>query len=341
MINRSEKEIIEKWNKNTPETIVSICCTSYNHETYIEDALDGFLIQKTDFPFEILIRDDCSDDSTAEIIRAYAKRYPSIIKAYYEKENTYSQGVGPFTQLLKKPKAKYIALCEGDDYWTDPYKLQRQVEILEKNPEISLVATKTVIKNANSSHITGRAGFFDICDFIKRDVILSTASVMFRRCNYDKDARELHELYPGDWSIFLSQLKKGRGYVMDDAMTVYRQHEGGVFSSLRKYEQYRISLDDYIAYLQMKKRFSIRERECFFIGARKRLSQVFVGDYEHEPHEIETAMKDYKIFLERYEYLIFLILYRINRWLFARLSWRIMRFTDKFYFMRNRRKNGI
>jgi hypothetical protein len=96
-----------------------------------------------------------------------------------------------------------------------------------------------------------------------------------------------------------------------------------------------------IVYLQMQKRFSIEERECFFIGVRKRFSQVLVGDYEHEPWEIETVMKDYKIFFERYEYLIFSLLYRINRWLFARLSWRIMRLTDKFYFKRNRRKNGI
>jgi len=111
-------------------------------EGYIKDALEGFLIQKTDFPFEILINDDASTDSTADIIREYEAQYPNLIKPIYQTENQYSQGKKP-NQEFNFPRAigKYIALCEGDDYWTDPLKLQKQLDFLEENPEYGLVYT--------------------------------------------------------------------------------------------------------------------------------------------------------------------------------------------------------
>lgn len=117
------------------QPLVSICCTAYNHEKYIAQALDSFLAQKCDFPFEILIHDDASTDRTAEIIRAYAERYPQIIRPMYQTENQYSKGV-PISETFNFPRAegKYIALCECDDFWCDETKLARQIAHMEADP---------------------------------------------------------------------------------------------------------------------------------------------------------------------------------------------------------------
>jgi len=118
--------------------LVSICCVAFNHEKYIEEAIQGFLNQKVDFLCEILIHDDASTDHTANIIRKYQNEYPEIIKPIYQQENQYSQGRKVSSILFHEAKGKYIAWCEGDDYWTNPNKLQKQVDFLEKNPNYDL-----------------------------------------------------------------------------------------------------------------------------------------------------------------------------------------------------------
>lgn len=117
------------------EIVVSICCITYNHEKYIAEAIESFLMQKTNFNFEILIHDDASTDNTAAIIKKYEKKYPEIIKPIYQKENQYSKGKLISQNNYNRAKGKYIAICEGDDYWTDSYKLQKQVDYMEKNME--------------------------------------------------------------------------------------------------------------------------------------------------------------------------------------------------------------
>lgn len=129
------------------EPAVSISCITYNHEPYIRDCLEGFLMQKTNFPFEILIHDDASTDKTADIIREYEAKYPDVIKPIYQTENQYSKGVKvSLVYNYPRAKGKYIALCEGDDFWTDPDKLQIQYDFMEANPDYSLCGCR-------SSHI--------------------------------------------------------------------------------------------------------------------------------------------------------------------------------------------
>jgi glycosyltransferase involved in cell wall biosynthesis len=123
------------------QILVSISCITYNHEPYIRDCIDGFLMQKTNFRFEILIHDDASIDGSADVIREYERKFPDLIKPIYQVENQYSQGINPSTFNSNRAKGKYIAFCEGDDYWTDPLKLQKQVDFLENNPEYGLVCT--------------------------------------------------------------------------------------------------------------------------------------------------------------------------------------------------------
>ncbi len=117
------------------DPLVSICCITYNHEDYIRDAIESFLMQETDFSFEIVMHDDASTDTTADIIREYEKKYPDIIKPIYQTENQYSKGKRVVLFALKAASGKYIALCDGDDYWIDPLKLQKQITAMEKHPE--------------------------------------------------------------------------------------------------------------------------------------------------------------------------------------------------------------
>lgn len=109
--------------------MVSIRCTVYNHEPYLRDCLEGFIMQKTNFRIEAIVHDDASTDGSATIIKEYAEKYPDIIKPIYEVENQYSKHNGSLERIMNEAcKGKYIAFCEGDDYWIDPLKLQKQVD---------------------------------------------------------------------------------------------------------------------------------------------------------------------------------------------------------------------
>lgn len=124
---------------NSCPVLVTIQCTVYNHEPYLRQCLDGFVMQKTDFPFEAIVHDDASTDNSVAIIREYAEKYPGIIKPIYETENQYSKKDGSLSRIMHQAcRGKYIAICEGDDYWTDPFKLQKQVSFLENHPVYSM-----------------------------------------------------------------------------------------------------------------------------------------------------------------------------------------------------------
>ena len=118
--------------------VVSICCLAYNHGKYIRQTIDSILMQKTTFQYEILINDDASTDDTTSIIQEYECRYPECIRGIYHKENQYAKGEVVFLEGFKLSRGEYILTCECDDYWTDPYKLQTQFEIMEHNPNVSL-----------------------------------------------------------------------------------------------------------------------------------------------------------------------------------------------------------
>jgi len=135
----TEHELLTRWNGNSTP-VVSIICTTYNHERYIEQALRGFLSQDTVFPFEILVHEDASTDRTADIIREWQSRYPTIIRATLQVENQFRKGVRPFELMLREARGAYVAVCEGDDYWIAPDKLQQQVSFLEQYREFSCCA---------------------------------------------------------------------------------------------------------------------------------------------------------------------------------------------------------
>lgn len=182
---------------------VSVICTAYNHEKYIRDALNGFIMQKTDFPIEVLVHDDASTDNTTEIIKEYEAKYPDLIHGIYETENLYSKG-GDIFWFIEKAKGKYIALCEGDDYWTDSMKLQRQYEALEAHPECDVCAHEAVImagkkkigrvapskKNTVFSAetvILGNGGFVSTCSLFLKTSYMKSNSALHKRSRYKYD----------------------------------------------------------------------------------------------------------------------------------------------------------
>lgn len=184
--------VTQQWSESIVP-LVSICCLTYNHEKYIEEAIEGFLIQNTDFRVEILIHDDCSSDKTAEIIRKYEEDYPELIFPVYQRENQFSKGIKPLpTFIYPKVKGKYIALCEGDDYWTDPLKLQKQINFLEADQVYGLIHSDCNIINSNNvvinhqinQKVTNNRNIRDketlINELLDNKTILRTASVVFR-----------------------------------------------------------------------------------------------------------------------------------------------------------------
>lgn len=150
MIKKEQSEIMKAWT-SADVPLVSIRCMTYNHEKYIARALESFLEQETSFPFEIVVHDDASSDSTAAIIRKYEQRYPGIVKPIYEFENQYSKHDGSLTRAINaKLRGRYIALCEGDDYWCDSRKLQMAVDLLENDESYSACAHNTMLVSAMS-----------------------------------------------------------------------------------------------------------------------------------------------------------------------------------------------
>ena len=194
MIEITQEQIMQNWNGEIP--LVSISCITYNHEPYIVQALNGFLMQKTSFPFEILIHDDASTDRTADIIREYEKKFPNLIKPIYQKENQYSKGNRSILASFVYPRAKgkYIAICEGDDYWIDENKLQMQVDFLENNPEYGMCYTKSKQYNQSMQKFNKKsigADFDGFEDLLKNGNRIPTLTTVYRKDLLDKYQKEI------------------------------------------------------------------------------------------------------------------------------------------------------
>lgn len=231
---RTEDEIIANWKGDIDKPVVSICCITYNHEPYIEDALKGFLIQETDFPFEILIHDDASTDRTADIIREYEAKYPRLIKPIYQVENQYSQGVKISAKFnFPRSQGKYIALCEGDDYWTSKEKLEKQYQFLEKNKEYSLCfhSANVVFEGPEIKHCF-KGECLEEREYTGREIYkewtIPTASTFFVNDKVLINNLNNENYFYGDIIIFLSMASVGKLWAIHEQMSVYRKHPGGV-----------------------------------------------------------------------------------------------------------------
>lgn len=213
-------------------TLVSICSISYNHAPYIRKCLDSFLMQKTNFAFEVLIHDDASTDGTEEIIRGYEIRYPQMIKPLYEKENQWVKGRrGSAIFNFPRAQGKYIALCEGDDYWTDPYKLQKQVDFLESNPEYVLVHTDAdqhyskTDKTIRAFNLTKKITFPEdnIYELIlKSRYNIFTCTTLFRTEFIKNLDFNMKSFLSGDTYLWLELARKGKFKYLNESTAVKR-----------------------------------------------------------------------------------------------------------------------
>ena len=258
---------------------VLIRCYTFNHEKYIEETLKGFVMQKTDFPFVAVIVDDASTDGTADIIRKYEAQYPDIIKGVYLKENHYSQ---------KKPKSKYIApwrarckyeaLCEGDDFWTDSSKLQKQVEFLDNNPEYAMTCHRyqcynqeenTLKKDNLEQYFNDKPGISFDLDYNFNTVWLTktltalvrTEAMLYYFSHTCKNGR--------DTAMFYYILKTGKGYCFNNFWGCYRLHSGGVYSKVsysnKFYHSYLSYKNLYLKEKNQLLRNKVRKEYCNYV----------------------------------------------------------------------------
>lgn len=231
--------------------LVVIRSLVYNHEPYLRDCLEGFVMQQTTFPFVAVVHDDCSTDGSAAIIREYAEKYPHIIKPVYETENQYSKPGKPLRRIMDEAcgryGAKYYALCEGDDYWTDPHKLQKQVDFMDSHPEYSMVSCNCEVHMPDSSLVTHedflRSGW-DRCDenrelqpeeiIEKHGRMAHTAGLLFRAGLIDQIPAGTNKCENGDYRLQLTAMMAGKVYHMRDRMFVYRFMTPGSWNDRNK-----------------------------------------------------------------------------------------------------------
>lgn len=221
------------------EIMVSVYCLAYNHEKYIRDALKGFVSQKTDFRFEVFVHDDASTDKTQSIIREYQEKYPDIIKPIYQLENQHSKGVKIVgTILMPLFNGKYVAVCEGDDYWIDEHKLQKQFDYMESHPRCTFCFTNATIINQdnNSTRIfipysrdDQKAFSENKIDYYLQDFYLlsfiPTASFFFKKNDFNLLLKSNISYCPvGDLRLRLFLTSLGYAHFINENTCVYRQN---------------------------------------------------------------------------------------------------------------------
>lgn len=207
--------------------LVSICCITYNHEKYVRDAIEGFLMQCTDFKFEIVIHDDASTDKTVSILKDYEKKYPQLIRVIYEMENQYSKFENVtqffFPMMRKELKGKYVAVCEGDDYWIDVNKLQTQIDYMESHPDCVMTGHDAIMINCKTGE-KRRMRRFQEGDLTVEDVIsasIPTASFIYKKEMLDISGFFLETGEVGDYPLQLFCATEGKIHYFDKAMSIH------------------------------------------------------------------------------------------------------------------------
>ena len=300
--------------ENNDEIMVSVSCLAYNHEKYIKRCLDGFVMQKTSFKFEVIVHDDASTDGTADIIREYADKYPDIIKPILQTENKYSKKI-PITKTFVYPmmRGKYVAFCEGDDFWIDENKLQLQYEAMESHPECNFcthyvnkqdVATSSVIDTFPSKNCGFVTGILDKSKVIE----LSMNTFLFQLSSYFIRKSEL-DTYLYNPPEFVQLMPTG-----DTAYMIYFSINGGVLFIDKTMSNYNYGTEG-----SWTKQ--VTENKAKLIALYKRYINAFTSlkdNYLKEPQYIQMAE---------------------NR--IIEDEWRIIKAENNYYKMLNRRYKAI
>lgn len=224
--------------KQEEPILVAIHCLVYNHESYLRDCFEGFVMQKTNFRFVAIVHEDCSTDNSAAIVREYETKYPDIFCPIYETENQYSKHDGSLGRIMNAAidatGAKYIAMCEGDDYWTDPLKLQKQVDILEADETLMACCTDCSVVDHHSVLLKEKRGGvvkddipgrYNLREFFRDNHQYPTLSVVYRNTHKDEvraKHRHTENAFLGDWTMWICLLIYGDMYFLNEVTCAYR-----------------------------------------------------------------------------------------------------------------------
>jgi len=231
--------------------LVSIVCITYNHEPFIRQALDSFLMQECDFPYEIVLAEDCSTDGTREICMEYAAKYPEIIHYIWSENNI--GAVENEARAIRAAKGKYIALCEGDDYWTDPHKLQKQVAFMESHPEYSVTFHRYKIhyEDTEAWQEDNAGWLFDGKQIEGTEITIEQTldkwitqylTAVFRRDCYDFSWADKYQLYR-DSHMFYHLMTVGKAYLFAFKGGVYRKTGEGIYTNMDRHQMISLTID--------------------------------------------------------------------------------------------------
>jgi len=247
MIDKQEQKIIKNWKGDKKRPLVSICCITYNHEDYISEALDSFLMQETDFPFEVCLGEDDSSDKTRQICLQYAERYPNIIKLFLRKRedviyiNNLPTGRFNLIKTLKECQGEFIALCEGDDYFSHKSKLQKQVDEMKKYPSIKMSFHKSTVLDSDSRNLKAVVGELGnaSCIIKHANMILggggycATSSLIFRKKVFNILPCFITDVIAFDYIAQILASSKGALYLPYD-YSIYRLHNTSLSANFTK-----------------------------------------------------------------------------------------------------------
>lgn len=311
------------------EIMVSIICNAYNQESYIADAIESFLMQKTEFAFEILIHDDASTDRTADIIREYEKKYPTLVKPIYQMENQYSKGgIGKFQ--YPRVKGKYVAICEGDDYWTDSHKLQKQVEQLEKHPECDMCAHTAIAVDAETKKVLRKISPSSEDRILTTEEVIlggggyvATNTLMYR-ARLLADTRQFRKFLNLDYSLQIQGALRGGIFFIHDCMAAYRVCAKNSWTSQMKNNSEKIcahteKVNEMLRILDRETNYKyaacirqhILENEVSILKCKGEEKKLFSSQYKEHLKVLEKN-EIIKIWIKSYFPCIFNVLKRIK-----------------------------
>lgn len=257
MLNKEEveKRVMESYEipnnvvNAMPDPVVTVRTPAYNHAPYIRECIESVLMQETDFPFEYIIGEDFSTDGTREIVMEYAEKYPDIIRVLTADQNVGAKANG--IRGIRSTRGKYVALCEGDDYWTDPRKLQKQVDVLESHPDVVLchhwqslsvqddAGNWCVIDAPKQGHGYWPKEIATVADVFSNRMRCKTRTVMFRNVYKDMQVPEwIYDCRFGDVPLSFVLGRLGKFFFIDEVMAVYRQTGVGISSTWRGTPEY-------------------------------------------------------------------------------------------------------
>ena len=313
MINRTQEDVMKNWPKEWDKPMVSVRCLAYNHEKYIRETLDGFMMQETNFPFEVIVHDDASTDRTVEIIREYEAKFPKIIKPIYETENQFSKGNGTLRRIVNEAcKGEYIAYCEGDDYWCDKYKLQRQFDALNNHQGCTLCTHVVQQVSENGSILQQQHPQKDLfnSEIIEQETfaeaLIAKQSYPFQTSSFFLRASLIRENnnffdFPGngDEKIMRLCLNYGKTYFINEVMSCYRIQSVGSWSYRCKKDK-KIRLKSLSSLLELEEQFDKYSHYRFhnFIEISKRKTRIQLLILTNRFKDL--FLPEYKDFVKQY-----------------------------------------